>query len=173
MQYSMDVMRHHVNDLRNRRIRKDSYTNELREGRPGARNGIKGRRLRKDSNTSELANFIKNAVDELIPNWEGCYTFKLDDKLAVCVGWSSGFGNKKRNDIIQSRGNHDWAIVAGIKDYRSDESMLTDYDWIDYPIVNGEAIDIEEPIAPNEDYSKLAREFIDEYNYLLRTEEYR
>ena len=145
------AMKRHANNLRNKR---------------------RGRTL-KDSNTSELANFIKNAVDELAQGGEGCYTFKLDDKLAVCVGWSSGFGNEKRNDIIQSRGDHDWAIVAGIKDYRSDESMLTDYDWIDFPIVNGEAIGIEELIDPNENYSRLAKYFIDEYNSLLRTEEYR
>lgn len=152
------AMKRHANNLRNRRIRDNKF---------------RGRALRKDSNTSELANFIKNAVERLVPDWNGCYTFKLDDKLAVCVGWESGFGNEKSNDIIQSRGNPDWAIVAGIKDYRSDESMLTDYEWIDYPVVNGEAIDIEEPISPNEDYSKLAREFIDEYKSLLRTEEYR
>lgn len=145
------AMRHHADNLRNRR---------------------RGRRLRKDSNTSELANFIKNAVDELAQGGEGCYTFKLDDKLAVCVGWSSGFGNERRNGVIQYRGNPDFAIVAGIKDYRSDESMLTDYDWIDYPIVNGEVIDVEEAIVPDEDYSRLAREFIDEYNYLLKTKEY-
>lgn len=122
----------------------------------------------KDSVTvSELAGFIKNAVEELIFDDIGCHTFKLDDKLAVCVGWSSGFGEKKRDDIIQSMQDPDYAIMAGIKDYKSDGSMLTDYDWIDYPIVNEENYRIDASISPNENYFRLAKLFIDEYNTIV------
>ena len=128
----------------------------------------------KDSVTiDELANFISEAVENLIFDDEKCCTFKLDDKLAICVGWSSCFGKARRNDIIQSISEPDFAIMVGIKDYRSDASMLTDYDWIDYPIVNGEAYDISEAISPKKDYFRLANYLIQEYKYLLNTNEYR
>ena len=39
----------------------------------------------------ELAKEIKSAVEWLINEDCGCSTIKLDDKLAVCVGWLDGY----------------------------------------------------------------------------------
>lgn len=36
----------------------------------------------------ELAKKIKKAVEALVASENGCVTIKLDDNLAICVGWS-------------------------------------------------------------------------------------
>ena len=42
-------------------------------------------------NKNTLAKEIKSAVEWLIRENCGCSTIKLDEKLAVCVGWSEGY----------------------------------------------------------------------------------
>ena len=39
----------------------------------------------------ELAKKIKEAVEYFEQDERGCYTLKLDDKLAICVGWLDGY----------------------------------------------------------------------------------
>ena len=47
-----------------------------------------------------LAKEIQYALKWLIEGDSGCSTIKLDDKLAVCVGWSDGY------DPNDARGIH-------------------------------------------------------------------
>ena len=49
-----------------------------------------------------VAKWLKDSTDWLIDHQEGCCTLKLDDRLAICVGWSNGFGDEPREDIIQA-----------------------------------------------------------------------
>ena len=56
-----------------------------------------------NTNREEIQKFIADSVDWLIDEDMGCCTYKLDDRLAVCVGWSGGYGDEERDDIIQSK----------------------------------------------------------------------
>lgn len=47
-----------------------------------------------------VAKWIKESTDWLIDKQQGCCTLKLDDTLAICVGWSNGFGDEPREDLI-------------------------------------------------------------------------
>lgn len=118
---------------------------------------------------STIAKFIKESVEWLVENQCGCYRYQLDGHLAIFVGWSSGYGKEKRNDIIQAKDDPDWGIDAGIKVWTSDY-MLTDYDWINFPYEkDGDVLDMSQTISPQEDYEQLARfllEMYDEVKYL-------
>lgn len=110
-----------------------------------------------------LSQWLKESVDWLIDRQEGCCTFILDDHLAVCVGWSDGYGSEPREDIIQGIDDLDYAVNAALKVWTSD-SMRTDLDYINAPYYpNGEAVDISVAISEDEDYDALAEYFLKEY----------
>lgn len=112
----------------------------------------------------QISKFIKDSVDWLIDEDMGCTTLKLDDRLAICVGWLPGYGKEKRDDVIQSVSEPDFAINAGIKVYTSDD-MRTDYEFINMPYYdNGEVLQTDVSIEPDEDYDKLAEYFLKEYD---------
>lgn len=124
----------------------------------------------KEYTAETLAKDIKDAVDWLVGEQEGCVTLKLDDKLAVCVGWSGGYGNEKRDDVIQSTEDPDYAINAGIKVWTSDD-MRTDYDWINYPYYkNGDIEDTGLSLEADEDYTKAAEWLLGEYDRMKNYE---
>jgi hypothetical protein len=106
---------------------------------------------------NEIAKFVKESVEWLQKEQEGCCTYKLDDHLAVCVGWSASYGDEERDDVIQAKDSYDWGINVGIKVWTSDASMLTDFDWINFPYYDdGEVLDMGLAIAPNENYEEIA-----------------
>lgn len=111
---------------------------------------------------NKIAKFVKESVEWLQKEQMGCCTYKLDDHLAVCVGWSAGYGKETRNDVIQAKDDPDWGINAGIKVWISDASMLTDYDWINFPYraEDGEVWDMEMSIAPNDNYELIAEDLL-------------
>ena len=111
----------------------------------------------------ELAKFLEENIAWLVEEDEGCATYKLNDRLAVCMGWQDGFDPNDDN-VVHSNSNPSYAVVAGIKVYTSDD-MRTDYDWINYPyFANGEVVDTSVSISPNEDTRELARYFIEEFD---------
>lgn len=113
-----------------------------------------------DSN--EIAEFLKDSVEWLIEEEAGCSTYKLNDRLGICIGWQDGF-DANDDDVIHSNDEPTWAIVAGIKVYTSDD-MRTDYDWISYPyFANGDTVDTSVSVSPNENYDELAAYFIGEF----------
>lgn len=112
---------------------------------------------------SKIAQFIKESVEWLVENQEGCCRYKLDDHLAIFVGWSAGYGDEQRYDVIQAKDNLDYAINAGIKVWTSDD-MWTDYDYLNFPYEkDGDVWDMECPIMPNEVYEAVAQYLLDEY----------
>lgn len=130
--------------------------------------GSKSRKSLKEANekngTSDIAKFIKDSVDGLITGDATNYRYKLDDRLAIFVGWSEGYGDEERDDVIQDKNDLDWGINAGIKVWTSDD-MWTDFDWINFPYYeNDQVIDTSVSISENEDYDNLARYFVAEYN---------
>lgn len=114
---------------------------------------------------NEIAKFIKESVEWLQKEQQGCCTHKLDDHLAICVGWSAGYGKEKRNDVIQAKDDPDYGINVGIKVWTSDASMLTDFDWINFPYYDdGEVLDMSLAIVPNENYERIANSLLKWYD---------
>ena len=120
----------------------------------------------KEMQTKQLSQWLKDSVNCLIDHQEGCCTYKLDDHLAVCVGWSGGYEDEPDESLIQAIDDLTFAINAAIKVWTSD-SMRTDLDYINVPYYeNGDVIDIGISISKNEDYDKLAEDFLEEYEKL-------
>lgn len=112
---------------------------------------------------NKIAKFVKESVEWLIEEQQGCCCYKLDDHLAVCVGWSDGYGEEERDDVVQAKGDPNWGINAGIKVWTSD-SMRTDYDWINFPYYeSGDVLDMGFSIEPNDDYELVAKSLLDMY----------
>ena len=113
-----------------------------------------------------IAKWLKDSTDWLIDHQEGCCTLKLDDRLAICVGWSNGFGDEPREDVIQAIDNLDYAVVAGVKVWTSDD-MRTDFDFINFPFCKGgDVYDDTYTIAKDEDFDWLANALITDYEVL-------
>lgn len=60
----------------------------------------------------EIATWIENSVKELITyqkeliaSQQGCGTLKLDDHLAICIGWSAGYGEKNVTTLFKQKMN--------------------------------------------------------------------
>lgn len=113
---------------------------------------------------NKITRFIEESVEWLVLEQQGCCTYELDERLAVCVGWSSGYGKEKRDDIIQAKDDPDWGINVGIKVWTSD-SMRTDYDWINFPYYeDGDVLDMGLSIAPNDNYDNIAKSLLKWYD---------
>ena len=119
----------------------------------------------KTHTVNTLAKEIKSAVEWLKKENCGCTTLKLDDRLAVCVGWSDGFDSDDETVIHGKPAT--CAMVAGIKVWTTDD-MRTDIDWIDVPYYeDGSVYDTEQSIYPNdEDYVWLATHFLNAFDIL-------
>lgn len=115
-----------------------------------------------EENIKELANWIESSVEWLRKEECGCCTYKFDDRLALCVGWSNGF-DPEDPMIIHSKNDPSWAIVAGIKVWTSDD-LQTDIDWINPPYYEDGGIDTEQVIWICERYEFTARDYLMEFN---------
>ena len=119
----------------------------------------------------EIKKFLKKSVKWLKKNQEGCCHYILDEHLAILVGWSAGYGNEKRKDVIQAKDNLDYGINAGIKVWTSDAAMLTDYDWVNFPFEeNGEVWDLGISISPRKKYKMTAKWLLEQYEYVKDVE---
>ena len=113
---------------------------------------------------NEIAQFIKESVEWLQKEQCGCCRYKLDDHLAIFVGWSAGYGEEKRNDVIQAKDDPDYGINVGIKVWTSDY-MQTDFDWLNFPYYeNGDVLDMSLSIAPNDNYEVIVDSLLRWYN---------
>ena len=122
--------------------------------------------MRIEFTMDNVAKWLKESTDWLIDNQQGCCTLKLDDHLAICVGWSNGFGDEPRKDVIQAIDNLDYAVVAGVKVWTSDD-MRTDFDFINFPFCKGgDVYDDTYTIAKDEDFDWLANALITDYEVL-------
>ena len=113
-----------------------------------------------------VAKWLKESTDWLIDNQQGCCTLKLNNRLAICVGWSAGYGDEPREDVIQAIDNLDYAINAGIKVWTSDD-MRTDLDYINFPYKeNGDVYNDAISLSEDEDFKWLAEVLITDYEAL-------
>lgn len=122
--------------------------------------------MRMEFTMDNIAKWLKESTDWLIDNQQGCCTLKLDDRLAICVGWSNGFDDEPRKDVIQAIDNLDYAVVAGVKVWTSDD-MRTDFDFINFPFCKGgDVYDDTYTISKDEDFDWLANALITDYEVL-------
>lgn len=123
---------------------------------------------------NKIAKFIKESVEWLVAEQQGCCRHQLDEHLAIFVGWSAGYGDEKRDDVIQDKESPDWGIDVGLKVWTSDY-MQTDYDLLNFPYEqDGEVWDMGFSVAPNADYECLAKDLLDWYDkakYLILTDD--
>ena len=113
----------------------------------------------------EIKQFIKDSIEWLVDQDQGCSTLKLDDRLAICVGWLDGY-DENDEDVIHSKESPSWAINAGLKVYTSDD-MRTDYEFINSPYyANGEVVQTDVSVEPDANLDELADYFIQEYEGL-------
>ena len=119
-----------------------------------------------NTNREEIQKFIADSVDWLIEEQMGCCTYKLDNRLAVCVGWSEGYGEDDGKYVILSTTDPEFGITAGIKVWTSDD-MRTDFDWINFPYFeDGDVYDISISIgeaAKEDNYKSVVDYLMDEY----------
>jgi hypothetical protein len=114
-------------------------------------------------NKKEIAKFVQESVEWLVENQMGCCRYKLDDHLAIFVGWSAGYGDEERDDVIQAKDDLDFGINAGIKVWTSDD-MWTDYDYLNFPYEkDGDVWDMGTSIKPNDNYNRIANELLEWY----------
>jgi hypothetical protein len=115
---------------------------------------------------SKIAQFLKESIEWLVENQQGCCRYKLDDHLAIFVGWSAGYGKDKRNDVIQAKDDLDYAINAGVKVWTSDD-LWTDYDYLNFPYQeDGFVYDLGLSIGPKDDYENIAKSMLEWYGYV-------
>lgn len=119
---------------------------------------------------ARLVNFLKEQVKYYENDNCGCSTFKLDNTLAVCIGWSDGY-DISDTGVIHSKSEPTFCVNAGIKVWTSD-SLRTDYDWINSPYFeDGTVWDTDVTISQYEDYEALADYFLKEYESMKTKKE--
>lgn len=113
---------------------------------------------------NEIAKFVKESVEWLQKEQQGCCRYILNDHLAIFVGWSAGYGEEKRDDVIQAKDDFDWGINAGVKVWTSDD-LWCDYDWLSFPYYeSGDVLDMGLGIAPNDNYESITDTLLEWYD---------
>ena len=109
----------------------------------------------------DLSKWLKDEVEFLKenPDYVGGWN-QLGNGLAAVVLWTEGYGDEKRDDVIQSEDDPDWGLEAGIRIYNPSD---TPDGWIGL-YENGDIVTESVSIAPNEDYDKLAKWLLDIYD---------
>ena len=131
---------------------------------------ISRKSLKEGWDTKAVERFLKGAVKDIMDEKGTCATMKLDNRLAVCVGWSDGYYDDD-DSVIHAENDPEWGMNAGIKVWTSD-SMRTDFDYINAPYDKdtGDVWDTSVSISPNEDYASLASYFEEEYDKMKEYE---
>jgi hypothetical protein len=128
---------------------------------------------------NEVAKFLKESIDWLVKEDQGCCHYNLDENFAIYVGWSGGYDMDDAN-IIKSPTNQEqmenlytgpwtcsYAIDAAVK-IRNDWDCA-DYEFLDFPWFeggDGEVWDNGGAMSPNmtdADYKREARWFLETY----------
>ena len=120
-------------------------------------------------NKEEVANFIKNSVETLQTSEVTNCRYIIDNDLCVYVGWSEGFGEEPRLDVIQNKDNPDLAICVKVAE-RNDVDFA-DFDYCNMPLdkFNSEVIDTScsiEKVDEKDGYMHMAAYMEDQYNYV-------
>lgn len=113
-------------------------------------------------NKTDVVKFLHNSVYNLIKGTATNNRLKLDNRLAIFVGWKDGF-SKYDDAVIHDKNEPTWGIVAGIKVWTSDD-MWTDFDYLNFPYYeDGEVLSNYFYVSKNENYESLAKYLLNEY----------
>lgn len=111
----------------------------------------------------EIIKFIDESVRGLKNDEATNYRLKLDDKLAIFVGWSAGYGDEKDDSIIQSEEDYDYGVNVGIKVWTSDD-MWSDFDILNFPYYSdGEVLDMSISLSPDYNAKEIANDLVKWY----------
>ena len=119
---------------------------------------------------SEIAKWMKDEVEFLRKNdsYNGSY-LRLDGYTALVICWEGGFGDEKRDDVIQSTSEPDYALCYSLREVDSNSDFNNIEDW-KYASNDDLGIECESSSIigePNDEYfNKCADYIIDEYNEL-------
>ena len=117
----------------------------------------------------ELVKYLKAEIEYFRDGADGCAVIKLDDRLAVCVGWLDGY-DPADVDLIHAEELPTWCLNAGIKVHTSD-SLKTDYEFINAPFYrSGDVWMTDVSLGYNEDIKALADYFLKEYKAMKKCE---
>ena len=121
-----------------------------------------------DSSVSEIHEFLKEQIPAFIEGFEGAARLIIDDRIALMIGWSKGYGEEHRDDVIQNKDEPDFGLNAGLKVWTSDD-LWCDYDYANFPYrKDGDVLDYSWSIEKDEDLRKLAEHIWDVYNTELK-----
>ena len=104
----------------------------------------------------EEVEFLKNNQD-YVGGW-----YDLGNGLGAVVLWEEGWGDEIRDDAIQATDNPDWALCAGIMLINKDDTP--DGWFMPWDSKTGDIICETTGIAPNEDFEKLAKWLLEDYD---------
>ena len=115
------------------------------------------------TSVKELAKWLKEEVEFLKANQDyvGGW-FELGNGLGATVLWEQGWGDEKRDDIIQADDNPDWGLCAGV--------MVINYDdtpdgwFMPWDSETGDIICETTGIIPDEDYEQLAKWLLEDFD---------
>lgn len=121
---------------------------------------------------NKVADFLKDSVDWLKKEDQGCCHFNLSEDLAIYIGWSDGW-NMADEDIIKSntgrRQSGDWvcgwAIDTAVK-IRND-CDCADFEYLDFPwYKDGECYNSSISLKPNmgkREYNRYAKWLLESF----------
>ena len=109
----------------------------------------------------DLAKWLKEEVEFLKENQDYVGGWlQLGNGLAATVLWSPGFGDEKRDDVIQAEDHPDYALVCGIKIYNPHD---TPDGWLMLSDKEGNIVTEESGIQPDADYEAEAKWLLDDF----------
>lgn len=120
----------------------------------------------------KAAAFIKESIKSLLQQNCGCRTIRLSAVTQLAVGWKNGF-NPTNPFIIHSMYDLTEGLCVGIKAIEGN-GQTTDFEQLTTPYVadganKGETfLDLEMPLAPEEDRGKDFEHLIGKYQKLLK-----
>jgi len=114
------------------------------------------------TNVKELTKWLKKSSKFLTENTEYVGVWKkLNDIFCVVVLWEEGWGDEKRDDVIQFKDDYDWGLCVGIKIYNPADSVdMWVYPW---DKETGELLTESTGISPKEDYERLSSWVLNEF----------
>ena len=121
------------------------------------------------NNIDKIVKFLKESIEWLVNEQQGCCHFNLNDNLALYVGWSGGFDPKDTDIIkelnIEPGATSCYAIDAAVK-IRNDYDC-SDFEYLDFPYnpETGDCWDNAVSMAPN----MTTRQYKAEAKWFLET----
>lgn len=115
----------------------------------------------------EVAKFIKDAVKEMAETDNDCtYHLRLDDNLAIFVGWGDGF-DENDECAIHSKSQPSYCICVKVAEYNPYD-LVWEGCYMPWYKDDGEVYDTDTSISPNGDYYNTAKWLMSSYREIKK-----